>query len=274
MSTRSLSVANGPAFLRLMKHYVIDYTNSHDQSQTESIMEPDYVLNMGEHVVSGRDTAYAAATRKLLDRFPGLMLTVHEIWTSGQYLMMRFSEHGASIRLDGGRAAWGGIGLYAWNGLKLVQNHVEQDYFSRTRQLKTGHPDPLEGPAIAPWDTVAEAADPAAEAVVRAWLHSGALAHTPCVLCDDAWMGNDVGEIVDQRALVFNSFFSCGSHVAFHVSQHGALRADFAPTPKDVGRDVTLHMAGIVCVENGAVAHGRIIRNRLDLQRSLRPPRS
>ena len=265
--TRPLTVADGPAFLRLMKHYVVDYTNSHDQAETARIMEPDYHLRMGPYDVVGRDTAYHAATRKQMDQFPGLGLTVHEVWTSGERLMMRFSEHGASNRHDGALTAWGGIGLYRWNGDRLVSNSVEQDYFSRARQMKTRVPNSVEGPAIAPWDTVAEAPDVAVEAVVRAWLEGGDLARTPGVLCDDAWTGAAVEAVVDQTDIAINDLFSCGAHVGFHATQKGGLSADFAPTPADVGKAVELHMAGIVHVENGAVASGRIIRNRLDLQR-------
>ena len=265
--TRTLSLADGPAFLKLMKHYVIDYTNSHDQAETVPIMEPGYLLRMGPHFVEGRDTAYHAATRKQMDQFPGLMLTVHEIRTSGERLMMRFSEHGASLRHGGARCAWGGIGLYEWNGEKLVRNHVEQDYFSRARQLSKGVPNPVEGPAIAPWDTVPEAPDPTAEAVVRAWLDSGALAQTPGVLCDDACTGAATGTVIDQTSIELNDLFSCGPHVGFHALQRGTVTADFDPA--SAGREGELYMAGIVHVADGQVASGRIIRNRLDLQRLL-----
>lgn len=265
--TRALSIADAPAFLRLMKHYVVDYTNSHDQAETVPIMHEDYLLRMGPHLVQGRDTAYHAATRKQMDQFPGLGLTVHEIWTSGERLMMRFSEHGASNKHGGALCAWGGIGLYAWDGEKLLKNHVEQDYFSRARQLKTGAPNPVEGPAIAPWDTKGEPPSVEAESIVRAWLDSGALAATPGVFCDDAWTGADTGRVLDQTSIEVNDFFSCGPQVAFHVTQRGAVRADFAPD--SAGREGALYMAGIVCVENGAIARGRIIRNRLELQRSL-----
>ncbi len=269
---RALSVADAPAFLRLMKHYVVDYTNSHDQAETAPIMEPDYLLRMGPHFVQGRDSAYHAATRKQMDQFPGLGLTVHEVWTSGERLVMRFSEHGASNKHNGALCAWGGIGLYAWNGEKLVKNHVEQDYFSRALQLKRGAPNPVESPAIAPWDTKGEAPDAEAEAIVRAWLNSGELAATPGVLCDDAWTGADTGRVLDQTGIEINDFFSCGARVAFHAKQSGAVRADFAA--EHAGRDGELYMAGIVHVQNGAVAHGRIIRNRLELQRALAAARA
>jgi hypothetical protein len=264
----TLTTAHGPAFLALMRHYVIDYTNRNDQSQTPAIMEPDYVLRMGEHVVSGRDTAYHAATAKQMAQFPGLGLTVHEIATSGERLVMRFSEHGASQLHGGARCAWGGIGLYAWNGRKLVSNMVEQDYLSRRRQLRDGVPHRVDHPAIAPWNMIAEAPDEAAEAAVTAWLDSGALAHTPEVLLDDQWTGETVSPLIDQSRIEVNDLFSCGATVAFHITQHGALVPD-EEVAGPAGRPAFLHMAGIVHVADGHVRSGRIIRNRLDLARRL-----
>jgi hypothetical protein len=269
VTDRSLSVADGPAFVSLMKRYVVDYTNSHDQAQSATIMVPDYRLRMGEHIVSGRDGAYAQATRRQLDQFPGLGLTVHEICTSGERLAMRFSEHGMSLRHEGARAAWGGIGLYHWNGSQLTANNVEQDYFSRALQLASKVAQPVEPPAIAPWNTDAEAPDERAVRIVGDWLETGRLASTAGVICDDGWTGAAVCKIVEQSSITINDLFSCGSCVAFHVAQHGALTADFAKNSSQAGRSVTLFLAGIVHVGEGKIERGRIIRNRLDLSRTL-----
>lgn len=265
----TLSTADGPAFIRLMKHYVLDYTNRNDQTQTPAIMDPDYVLRMGEHVVAGRDTAYHAATAKQMQQFPGLCLTVNEIATSGERLVMRFSEHGASKLHGDRRCAWGGIGLYSWNGRKLVSNSVEQDYLSRRRQLGDGGAQSVDHPAIAPWNTVAEEPDEVAEGIVRQWLESGALAATPGVLLDDQWTGAEVSPLIEQSGIEINDLFSCGQTVAFHITQHGGL----IPDGEIRGRADTpafLHMAGLVHVADGRVGSGRIIRNRLELLRRLK----
>jgi hypothetical protein len=264
-----LSLDDGPAFVALMKHYVVDYTNSHDQAETLAIMEPDYVLRMGEHIVRGRDEAYRVATTKQIEQFPGLMLTVHEIATSGERLVMRFSEHGASRLHNNGRCSWGGIGLYLWNGRRLVRNFVEQDYFSRHAQLASGVPNLVEHPAIAPWDTVAVAPDAAAERVTRAWLESGSAATTPGVLLDDQWTGAVAPRLIDQTSIEYNDFFSCGPTVAFHVTQHGLSRSNELMEGKP-GASVFLHMAGVVHVCDGRITSGRIIRNRLDLVRRIK----
>lgn len=259
----------GAGFLPLMRRYVIDYTNRHDPSVTEQLMEPDYELRMGEHHVQGRDGAYARATAKQMQQFPGLALTVHEIATSGDRLVMRFSEHGASSRHEGRECAWGGIGLYAWNGSRLMRNFVEQDYFSRRRQL-AGAPGPVESPAIAPWDTMTAAADANAEAVVRAWLDGGRLACTDGVLLDDQWYMGAAEPLIEQARIEIDDLFSCGSTIAFHIAQHGGLipceGLEGAP-----GTPSFLHMSGIVHVVGGRVASGTVIRNRLDLARRLMP---
>jgi predicted ester cyclase len=269
---KKLSVEDGPAFVALMRHYVVDYTNRHDQSEVESIMEPDYVLRMGDHVVLGRDDAYRTATAKQLKQFPGLTLTVHEVVTSGERLAMRFSEHGASRTHGGSPCSWGGIGLYSWNGCRLVSNFVEQDYFSRREQLAAGRANPVESPALAPWDTAAQAPDPIAESTTHAWLDSGAVAATPRVLLDDQWISKRAAPLIDQRSIEINDLFSCGASVAFHATQHGTLRLDDmkgagAATP------AFLHMAGLVQIRERKVVSGRVIRNRLDLVRRSRPRR-
>lgn len=266
---QKFSTAHGHDFLRLMKRYVVDYTNSHDQEQTKTVMTPNYALRMGSHFVEGRDTQYHAATRKQMDQFPGLGITVHEIWTSGERLMMRFSEHGASIKHGGKLASWSGIGLYKWNGEALTFNSVEQDYYSRARQLRFGQPIPVEPPAIAPWDTIPQGPNPDNEQVVRQWLESGLVSTTNNVLCDDAWAGSPAEQIISQESIVINDLFSSGPNVAFHISQYGKLLADFAEDPTSVGRAVTLHMAGIVKVNSRKVVQGRIVRNRLELSRAL-----
>ena len=48
-------------FVALMRTYCIDYTNSHDQTLYDEIMEPDYVLHTMGFTLNGRDTAYSPA---------------------------------------------------------------------------------------------------------------------------------------------------------------------------------------------------------------------
>ena len=111
-------------FVALMRRYCIDYTNSHDQSVCDEIMHPDYVVHIAQADLP-RDLLYKPAVKGVFERFPGLGLVVHELVTNGDRLAMRFSEHGAAPAEGGRYAAWGGIGVYRWNGAQLLENFVE-----------------------------------------------------------------------------------------------------------------------------------------------------
>ena len=118
-------------FVALMRRYCHDYTNRQDFAACDTIMVPQYTLHMGTHHLTGRDSAYKPATSRQFQQFPGLCLTINEVVTNGDRLCLRFSEHGASMRHAGALAAWSGIGLYKWDGERLTENFVEQDYYSR-----------------------------------------------------------------------------------------------------------------------------------------------
>ena len=126
-----------------MKRYCIDYTNSQDQSVCDEIMRSDYVVHIGGLDLP-RDAAYKPAVRQVFERFPGLGLVVHQFVTNCDRLAMRFSEHGACPRAHGRYAAWGGIGVYRWDGSQLVENFVEQDFLAQQNQLADGRAAPLE----------------------------------------------------------------------------------------------------------------------------------
>src|SRR6185295_14500084 len=183
-------------FVALMRRYCIDYIARHDLSICDDIMVPGYTLHMGVHHLAGRDEAYKPAAAAQFRQFPGLCLTVNEIICSGDRLALRFTEHGASVRHDGARAAWGGVGLYRWDGQRLLEN-------------------PVEPPAVAPWDTRSVRADLAAEAVVRGWLAAGDLTG---VTVDD---GHPAHRLVAAGRTDISVLFSAGPRVAFHAVRHG-----------------------------------------------------
>ena len=58
-------------FVALMRRYCIDYTNSHDQSVCDEIMEPEYVVHISGFDLP-RDAAYKPAVTGVFARFPGL----------------------------------------------------------------------------------------------------------------------------------------------------------------------------------------------------------
>lgn len=258
-------------FVALMHRYCHDYTNCRNLAVCDKIMVPGYTLHMGTHDIAGRDECYKPAARKQFEQFPGLCLTVNEIVTNGERLVMRFAEHGASLAHGGAPAAWSGIGLYKWDGERLVENFVEQDYYSRREQLAGGAPKPVEAPAMAPWDAVAQAPDPAAEAAVRGFLASGDLAALPGVVFDDEWTGSPRQRVLEPLGAEIDDLFCAGDRVAFRIRQHGRLVEDFAGGNVElVGRGVFLHMTGLVTVRHGEIVAGRVVRDRLGLQRRLR----
>lgn len=259
----------GDPFVALMRRYVVDYTNRQDTAVCAEIMEPDYTLRMGPHEVAGRDEAYIPASRAQFAQFPGLGLTVHEVVSNGRRLALRFSEHGASVRHDGAAAAWTGLGLYRWNGFRLLDNSVEQDYLSRRRQLASGVPAAVGAPAVAPWDTPARPPDPAAEDAVRAWIADGLPAAGELIWDDGA--PDTRGTLLVDPASVVDDLFSAGDAVAFRLTCRGRYAGGLADvTDAPVGAPATLHLVGLVHVAAGRVASGHLVRDRLGMARSLR----
>jgi predicted ester cyclase len=254
-------------FVALMRRYVSDYTNRHDFTVCDEIMVPGYTLHMGTYDLTGRDSHYKPATAKQFQQFPGLSLTVNEIVTNGLRLSLRFSEHGASIRHNGALASWSGIGLYKWDGERLTENYVEQDYYSRREQLASAQPKPVESPALAPWDTTPQPEDNAAENVVRELLSQGDLSASADIVFDDAWTGAPAQRILQPDGAVIDDLFSAGDQVAFRITQSGRVLADFAAAL--AGTPAILHMTGIVTVREGRIVGGRVIRDRLGLYRRL-----
>lgn len=251
-------------FVGLMRRYVLDYTNRQDTAVCADIMDPGYTLRMGDHVLSGRDEHYIPAAVRQFRQFPGLCLTVHEIVTNGDRLALSFSEHGASVEHDGATASWTGIGVYRWNGTQLVENYVEQDYLSRRRQLRSGRPNPVGAPAIAPWDTVAAARNQDVENLVGTWIETG--------LRSDRIRENDAtrGPRLDDVVATIDDIFSAGSTVAFRATLHGRYAGGLLELDKRyIGARTALHATGIVHTRDGVIDSGHIVTDRLNLVRAL-----
>jgi hypothetical protein len=257
-------------FVALMRRYCIDYTNSHDQSVCDEIMHPDYVVHISGFDLP-RDAAYKPAVAQVFARFPGLGLQVHELVTNGDRLAMRFSEHGACPDAGGRLAVWGGIGVYRWNGRQLLENFVEQDFVAQEAQLAGADPAPLEPPHPDPWlGTRAVAADPAAEAVARAWLGKGDLRDARDAVIDGSWYEPLAPSPIEVAEVAVDDLFSAGDRVAFHVTQLGVYRGGVAGAPDALrGRSAVLRCAGLARVAGGAVVEVRAVTDRLGLRTGL-----
>jgi hypothetical protein len=261
-------------FVALMRRYCIDYTNVHDQRVCDDIMAPEYVVHISGFDLP-RDALYKPAVTRVFARFPGLQLQVHEFVTNGERLAMRFSEHGAAVDAGGRLAAWGGIGLYRWNGKQLLENFVEQDFLAQEQQLASGVPAPLEPPHLDPWlATRAEPANAANERLVRAWLARGDLTAAAEVVLDGSWYaagGAPTALGLELDAVDVNDLFSAGARVAFHATLRGRYRGGLPDEDAAwLGRATALRAVGFARVEGGAVQAVRAITDRQGARNALR----
>jgi hypothetical protein len=247
-------------FVSLMRTYCIDYTNSHDLSVCDTIMDPSYVVHITGMTLP-RDTAYKPSVAQVFERFPNLGLVVHELVTNGDRLVMRFSEHAATV--DGTLACWSGIGLYDWNGHHLTVCRVEQDFWSQQRQLESAAPDALEPPHLDPWTTTFPVApDAAAEVVARAWLAVGNLAAAPSGRVDEGPPSRHQ-PVLDPTGVEIHDLFSAGDRVAFHATMIGPYRGGLSEdVAARAGAPASLDVAGILTVADGAVASAYVVTDR------------
>ena len=258
-------------FIALMRKYCIDYTNSHDQSVCDEIMHPDYVVHISQADLP-RDLLYKPAVTGVFERFPGLGLVVHEFVTNGDRLAMRFSEHGAAPSEGGRYAAWGGIGVYSWNGEQLTENFVEQDFAAQHAQLAGSHaPAPLEPPHLDPWvGTTAEPADPETLKIARGWLERGDLRDAAEVVIDSSWYEELAPSPIAVESVVINDIFSAGDRVAFHVSQTGRYTGGLPDVDEARKADTArLDCAGFARVADGCVKSARVITDRMGTARVI-----
>ena len=255
-------------FVRLMRTYCIDYTNSHDLSVCDSIMEPDYVVHIaGMSLV--RDAHYKPAVEQVFERFPTLGLAVHELITNGDRLAMRFSEHAATV--DGTLACWAGIGLYDWNGTKLTVCRVEQDFVAQQRQLDSGMPDALEPPHLDPWlGTVAQPPNPEAERVVRSWLAAADLRAAAYGRIDDGPVTAHE-PVLSVEAVEVDDLFSAGERVAFRITMRGAYTGGLNGI-EPTGQPMAIAVAGIAGVGDGVVADVHAVTDRFGAWLALLNP--
>lgn len=206
-----------------------------------------------------RDSVYTPAVTRVFERFPGLQLQVHELVTSGERLAMRFSEHGAAGDADGRLAAWGGIGMYRWNG----RRGSSRTSSSRTRRAAAAADDRSDCSArgAAPRsldDDSVRAAEPRRGADRARLAGEGELRAAPNAVIDGSWYEPWESLLRDEEVSV-NDLFSAGDHVAFHVTQRGSC-AEGA---------LALRCVGLARVAGGEVRAVRAITDRLGARTAL-----
>ncbi len=253
-------------FLALMRRYCIDYSGVHDLAVIDEVMVPGYMVRTCGLDLP-RDPVYKETVAQIFTLFPGLDFVVHDIVTNGDRLAMRFSEHGMTA--EGSRlSCWRGVATYKWDGTRLTECFVEQDFFGRRRQLKSGVPDALEPPHLDPWmATVPVPPDPEAEATVVAWLTAGDLAAVASGWVDDA-PASEHRHPLETVDVEIDDLFSAGDRVAFHATARGEHRSGVGADDL-AGRPASLGIAGIATVAAGGVADIRVVTDRLGLRARL-----
>jgi hypothetical protein len=250
--------------LPLLRRWVIDYFNSHDDEAARAFIAPDYALHIGDAVFAGRDESWLPAVAEQMRLFPGLGMTVHQTLSGEGWTATWFSEHGAT---NGRVACWSGVAIYFSDGVRLTRCIAQEDYLTRQRQLKSGVADSVDPPAAAPWDVEPRPRDEAAEALVRRWLTASWPMVAEDVRCDDEHITRAPLRF-EVRDVEIDALFSSGPDVAFHARQTGAYLGGLAGV-EAAGQAASLHVNGILRVGDGRVRSGRIIRDRIGLRAAL-----
>lgn len=229
-------------------------------------MVDDYVLHMGQHRLAGRDGRYMEATAKQFQQYPGLSLTVHDLVVSEDRIAMHFTEHGRSAA-TGRLAAWSGISLYQWNGERLTECRVEQDYFARRGQLTGDTTDVILAPAIDPWSERPQRGSATTEGAVREWLRQGGLFEAPVGSLDNEHCARANRALLSDSDVSVLDMFTAGNRAAFHAVVHGRCLDGFGRLDGD-NRDIALYVAGIATMRDRKV-EVRAITDRLAAERRL-----
>lgn len=251
----------------LMRRFTVDWLDRGDPQACQAIMAPGYTATVGGVELRGRD-AYLTATLEQLCQFPGLMLTVHELFAGDAHVALRFTEHGIAAG-HGPMAAWAGIGIFTWDGSRLTANVTEEDYLARRRQLKSGRPDLVAPPAIAPWSATREPSDADAEEAVVTWLASKQLADEAALDVDDGWSGQPTPPLLGIEEITIDTLFSAGPRVAFHATARGRYTGGLDVPDPPPGVTIELRVCGMVEVSDTGTVTGHLVRDRAGLRRDL-----
>lgn len=269
MTQRVQGLENISEPARLLRGFAVDFLTSHNVSAARALMDPAYQLAIGGHVFCGREESYLPATVALIEQFPGLCVTVHDVILSPDAVAMRFTEHGVSRRHHGRAAAWGGIALFLIEDGRLRHGWANEDYLARKRQLATGVCDPVLAPHPCPWDTLVVDPEETALDAARAWLADpAALGHDVAV--DEICAGGPrLAELVAIEELDIDVLISAGPRVAFHAHARGRYAGGFPDLARSGPSPVGVSVTGLLTVLDRRVTQAQIAYDRLGLHRRL-----
>ncbi|MFC5748459.1 ester cyclase [Actinomadura rugatobispora] len=256
-----------------MRRYVFGFVNSHDFDVCRRLMSEDYVLHMGRDVVRGRDENYVPAVRHQMDRFPNLGFALHDLVTDGEWTALLFSEHGAEAGDPRRTASWLGVSIYRFDGRRLTECWVEQDHYSRRRQV-AGEGQAVPPIAVDPWSAAVIDPRPATAETVTAWIE-GLRAWPPespdtAIRIDPGpWSAEQPRmRLHDSR---IDHMVTSGDRAAFHATVRGRYLGGLPGSQTD-DQVVEGHLAAFATVEDGRLVALTGVSNRVALLRQLRGP--
>ncbi|MGK9274081.1 nuclear transport factor 2 family protein [Williamsia muralis] len=251
----------------LMRRYTHAYTNCHDFDECRRLMAEDYTLRMGDHVMKGREDEYIPATAKQFLQFPGLGISVHDVVLGTERVAMHFSEYGRST-LTGRESVWGGVSLYNWNGEKLTDCRVEQDYYARREQSRSGVPDLMESPAFDPWTVDPQEPDADTDQLVRDWIIAGGILDSSIGSLDNEATTLPRRPLLGERGVTILDMFTAGPRAAFHAVIRGRYAGGLGSLDNFRGKPTALYVAGLATVV-GQTVSVRAVTDRLNVERRL-----
>jgi hypothetical protein len=252
----------------LLRRYSYAYTASHDLDVCPQIMTDDYVLRMGEYTMRGRDEAYIPATQRQFRQFPTLGFAVHDLVLGEDRAALWFTEHGYST-LHGAASSWNGVSLYRWNGARLTECRVEQDYYSRRSQQLSGQPIPVVSPALDPWIGHPHGPDATTDDVSRTWLEQNGIAAAPSGSLDDEHCCSAQRMVLDDPQVTVLDLFTAGDRAAFHLRVDGSYGGGLNGQDRHIGCRASLYASGLLTVTHGRISSARIVTDRLSAERRM-----
>ena len=256
-----------PSAVDAIRRYVFGFVNSHDFSVCRELMSDGYTLHMGDSEVVGREGDYIPAVQNQLDQFPDMGMTIHDVITDGEHVVLHFSEHGRSR--DGLVAAWPGVSIYRFDGTHLAECWVEQDHYSRRKQLAERTALPLLPASTAPFSGHAAQPSVAADASVRRWLE-GISQWPPEGVEPDSGPYSRPSVELDHTEAIPNVVVAAGDRVAFHATVWGDYRGSLQEADASRTTRLPLHIAATTSVRAGHVEVDYIATNRVAFLRRLK----
>jgi len=212
----------------LVRRFSEDFLNAHNADVPLELLIEDYRLMVAGTKLPGGAAGYHRAARNLFEQFPDLRFTMHEVITDGSRVATRFSVEGSSTRHSGNKAAWGGCGIYGFDGERFTECWVEEDHDRARRQLRSGGFEPLHQPPGPPDPFTARPTQPGdgvTDAAIS-WLVGGG--------------GERLGSTVQVDALLVT-----GDRFAFHTSSPSVHVSGMATAQPDGSvRDISTFSDG------------------------------